>query len=57
MLTRRCGKGRQQSHLYFHSCLEADAIRDGGLEVSNGVIFLFHLRRDRRFRQVQTTWL
>lgn len=45
------------SHLYFYSCLEADAIRDGCLKVSDGVVLLFHLWGHWRLGQVHTPGL
>lgn len=46
-----------QAHLYFDSSLEANTIRDGGLEVCYGVELFLNLRRDGRLWQVHTTWL
>jgi hypothetical protein len=45
------------AHLDLQTGLEADAVWDGGLELSNGIILFFHLGRDGRLRQVETSRL
>lgn len=45
------------THLDLQACLEADAVGDGGLELGDGVVLLFHLRRDGRFGQMEAARL
>lgn len=45
------------THFNFYSRLEANAIWNGCLKVSNGVIFLLYLWGHWRFRQVYSSWL
>ena len=54
---RTTEKDSRSTHFNLEACLEADAVRDGRLELGNGVILFLHLRWDGRLGQVETSRL